>query len=131
MAENPNIIHPLLPLRDIVLFPGMVVPLVVGREKSVLALERAMQDETLIFLVAQREATIEEPTQKDLFTMGTLGKVMQLLRLPEGTVKALVEGKQRARLVGVFDALASEHSCPYARCFFVQPRPTMPICQFH
>jgi ATP-dependent Lon protease len=115
MAENPNIIHPLLPLRDIVLFPGMVVPLVVGREKSVLALERAMQDETLIFLVAQREATIEEPTQKDLFTMGTLGKVMQLLRLPEGTVKALVEGKQRARLVGVFDALASEHSCPYAR----------------
>ena len=115
MTENTSAIYPLLPLRDIVLFPGMVAPLVVGREKSVQALERAMQEDTLIFLVTQREATVEDPTQKDLFTMGTLGKVMQLLRLPEGTVKALVKGKQRARLIGVFDPLTNEHSCTYAR----------------
>ena len=111
MTENTSAIYPLLPLRDIVLFPGMVAPLVVGREKSVQALERAMQEDTLIFLVTQREATVEDPTQKDLFTMGTLGKVMQLLRLPEGTVKALVKGKQRARLIGVFDPLTNEQSC--------------------
>ncbi len=115
MTENASAIHPLLPLRDIVLFPGMVAPLVVGREKSVQALERAMQEDTLIFLVTQREATVEDPSQKDLFTMGTRGKVMQLLRLPEGTVKALVKGKQRARLIGVFDPLTGDNSCTYAR----------------
>ncbi|MDO5673964.1 MAG: endopeptidase La [bacterium] len=115
MTENTSAIYPLLPLRDIVLFPGMVAPLVVGREKSVQALERAMQEESLIFLVTQREATVEDPTQKDLFTMGTLGKVMQLLRLPEGTVKALVKGKERARLIGAFDPLTGDASCTYAR----------------
>ncbi len=115
MTENTSAIYPLLPLRDIVLFPGMVVPLVVGREKSVQALERAMQEDTHVFLVTQREATVEEPAQKDLYTMGTLGKVMQLLRLPEGTVKALVKGKRRARLIGMFDPLTGDKSCTYVR----------------
>ncbi|NLZ16990.1 MAG: endopeptidase La [Desulfobulbaceae bacterium] len=115
MTENASAIYPLLPLRDIVLFPNMVAPLVVGREKSVQALERAMREDSFVFLVTQREATVEDPEQKDLFTMGTLGKVMQLLRLPEGTVKALVKGKRRARLIGVFDSLSGDASCTYAR----------------
>ncbi len=113
MPDDASELYPLLPLRDIVLFPGMVVPLVVGRQKSVLALERAMQEDTLIFLVTQREAGVEEPGQQDLFSMGTLGKVMQLLRLPEGTVKALVQGKERARLLGVVEGMTG--ACSYAR----------------
>lgn len=113
MPDKTPQLYPLLPLRDIVLFPGMVVPLVVGRHKSVLALERAMQEDSSIFLVTQREASVEEPGQQDLFTVGTLGKVMQLLRLPEGTVKALVQGKARARLEEMVEFPVG--SCPCAR----------------
>ncbi|PIE63852.1 MAG: endopeptidase La [Desulfobacterales bacterium] len=90
---------PLMPLRDIVLFPGMVVPLVVGRKKSIQALENAMEKTSLIFLVTQKDAKVDEPDQQHLFTVGTVASVMQLLRLPDGTIKALVEGKQRARML--------------------------------
>ena len=90
--------YPLLPLRDVVVFPNMVVPLFVGRDKSIKALEYAMSKEKEVFLSAQRDAKADSPGQKDIFLFGTLGSVLQLLRLPDGTVKALIEGKQRARI---------------------------------
>ncbi|MFH1135567.1 MAG: endopeptidase La [Pseudomonadota bacterium] len=90
---------PLLPLRDVVVFPHMVVPLFVGREKSINALEHAMNLEKSIFLCAQQEAKIDEPREKDIHAVGAIGSVLQLLRLPDGTVKALVEGKSRGRIV--------------------------------
>src|SRR5947207_11249764 len=95
---------PLLPLRDIVVFPHMVVPLFVGREKSISALEEAMTKNGAaagskeIFLSAQRKAKTNEPVPDDIFTVGTLGTIIQLLRLPDGTVKVLVEGKRRAAI---------------------------------
>ncbi len=92
---------PLMPLRDIVLFPGMVAPLVVGRKKSILALENAMENNSLVFLVTQKESSIDDPEQDDLFTFGTIASVMQLLRLPDGTIKALVEGKSRAHVLSM------------------------------
>ena len=82
---------PILPLRDVVVFPNMVVPLFVGREKSIKALEYAMSHDKEIFLSAQKDATVDNPTEKDIYTFGTLGTVLQLLRLPDGTVKALIE----------------------------------------
>ncbi|WP_028579934.1 endopeptidase La [Desulfogranum japonicum] len=90
--------YPLMPLRDIVLFPGMVAPLVVGRKKSIMALEDTMENRSLIFLVTQKDAKVDDPSQEHLYTVGTLASVMQLLRLPDGTIKALVEGKSRARM---------------------------------
>ncbi|MBU2550048.1 MAG: LON peptidase substrate-binding domain-containing protein, partial [Proteobacteria bacterium] len=84
---------PLLPLRDIVVFPHMVVPLFVGREKSINALEHAMNLEKSIFLCAQKDAKVDDPRERDIQSIGTVGTVLQLLRLPDGTVKALVEGK--------------------------------------
>ncbi len=89
--------YPILPLRDVVVFPNMVVPLFVGREKSIKALEYAMSHDKDIFLAAQKDATVDNPTEKDIYFFGTLGSVLQLLRLPDGTVKALIEGKQRAK----------------------------------
>jgi ATP-dependent Lon protease len=89
---------PLLPLRDIVVFPFMVIPLFVGREKSIAALQQAMATDKEVFLVAQRSAKTNEPTKDDLYETGTLATVMQLLRLPDGTVKVLVEGRKRARI---------------------------------
>ncbi len=86
---------PLLPLRDVVVFPYMIVPLFVGREKSISALESAMKYEKEIFLVAQRNAENDNPSEEDIYTMGTVGSIIQLLRLPDGTVKALVEGQSR------------------------------------
>ncbi len=94
--DDSKIIVPLLPLRDVVVFPYMIVPLFVGREKSINALESAMKQENEIFLVAQKSAQKDEPTENDIYTIGTLGVIIQLLRLPDGTVKALVEGKRRA-----------------------------------
>ncbi|NPV03374.1 MAG: endopeptidase La [Syntrophaceae bacterium] len=94
--EDKKIIVPLLPLRDVVVFPYMIVPLFVGREKSINALESAMKQDNEIFLVAQKSAQKDEPTEEDIYTVGTLGVIIQLLRLPDGTVKALVEGKKRA-----------------------------------
>src|SRR2546421_3854566 len=89
---------PLLPLRDIIVFPHMVVPLFVGREKSIAALEEAMSHEKDILLAAQKKAKTNEPVPDDIFGMGTLGTILQLLRLPDGTVKVLVEGKKRANV---------------------------------
>ncbi|MBS2026837.1 MAG: endopeptidase La [Deltaproteobacteria bacterium] len=89
---------PLLPLRDIIVFPHMVVPLFVGREKSIAALEEAMSKDKDILLCAQKKAKTNEPTAEDIFAIGTLGTIHQLLRLPDGTVKVLVEGKKRARV---------------------------------
>ncbi|MCB9736305.1 MAG: endopeptidase La [Deltaproteobacteria bacterium] len=89
---------PLLPLRDIIVFPYMMVPLFVGRDKSIAALEQAMQGDKEILLSAQKKAKTNDPTAEDIFRVGTLGTIIQLLRLPDGTIKVLVEGKQRARI---------------------------------
>ncbi|MGB3728735.1 MAG: endopeptidase La [Thermodesulfobacteriota bacterium] len=87
---------PLLPLRDVVIFPYMVAPLFVGREKSIRALEEAMKKNKEIFLVSQKYAKNNDPTEKDIYDIGTIGTIVQMLRLPDGTVKVLVEGKGRA-----------------------------------
>ena len=92
-------IYPVLPLRDIVVFPHMIVPLFVGREKSVAALETVMKDDKQILLVAQKNASQDDPTPKDIHAVGVVGSVLQLLKLPDGTVKVLVEGGARARIV--------------------------------
>src|SRR5690349_3119305 len=89
---------PLLPLRDISVVPQMVVPLFVGRQKSIRALEEAMGKQKSILLAAQKDAKTNEPAEDDIYRVGTLGTVVQLLRLPDGTVKVLVEGKKRARI---------------------------------
>ena len=91
-------LYPVLPLRDIVVFPHMIVPLFVGREKSVRALEDVMKDDKQILLVTQKNAAQDEPGQGDLFEVGTIGTVLQLLKLPDGTVKVLVEGGKRATI---------------------------------
>jgi len=93
--------YPVLPLRNIVVFPHMIVPLFVGREKSVRALEEVMKDDKQILLLTQKNATQDDPAAADLYEVGTIGTVLQLLKLPDGTVKVLVEGVQRAR-VGAF-----------------------------
>ncbi|HEX7967276.1 MAG TPA: endopeptidase La [Stellaceae bacterium] len=92
-------LYPVLPLRDIVVFPHMIVPLFVGREKSVRALEDVMKDDKQILLVTQKNAAQDDPTSADIFSVGTIGTVLQLLKLPDGTVKVLVEGGQRARIM--------------------------------
>ena len=97
-SSTPKLHLPLLPLRDVVVFPHLVVPLFVGREKSIKALEYAMSLEKSIFLCTQKEAKIDEPQENDVHLTGTIGTVLQLLRLPDGTVKALVEGKARGRV---------------------------------
>ena len=95
-GEQDN--YPVLPLRDIVVFPHMVVPLFVGREKSVRALEDVMTDDKKILLVTQRDKENDDPTPDDIFEMGTIANVVQLLKLPDGTVKVLVEGIRRVRI---------------------------------
>ena len=94
---------PLLPLRDVVVFPHMVIPLFVGRPKSIKALEIAMESERRIMLVAQKAAAKEEPSASDMFDMGCVATILQLLKLPDGTVKVLVEGVQRAKVTSVLD----------------------------
>src|SRR4030095_13166764 len=91
-------LYPVLPLRDIVVFPHMIVPLFVGREKPVRALEDVMKDDKQILLVTQKNAAQDDPATADIFTVGTVGTVLQLLKLPDGTVKVLVEGRHRARI---------------------------------
>ncbi len=99
MLEIPGgNLYPVLPLRDIVVFPHMIVPLFVGREKSVRALEDVMKDDKQILLVTQKNAAQDDPTPADIYTVGTVGTVLQLLKLPDGTVKVLVEGGQRAAI---------------------------------
>ncbi len=89
---------PLIPLRDIIIFPYMVVPLFVGREKSIRALDAAMAEDKTILLAAQKKARTEDPAPEEIYDIGTLGTILQLLRLPDGTMKVLVEGKRRARI---------------------------------
>ncbi len=96
-------VYPVLPLRDIVVFPHMIVPLFVGREKSVRALEEVMQDDKQILLASQREASEDNPTQDDIYVVGTVANVLQLLKLPDGTVKVLVEGQARASIKSYTD----------------------------
>jgi ATP-dependent Lon protease len=89
---------PVLPLRDVVVYPHMVIPLFVGREKSILALEQAMKVDKQILLLAQKQADVDDPAAKDLYDVGTVATILQLLKLPDGTVKVLVEGVERARV---------------------------------
>ena len=97
-TSTPTETLPVLPLRDIVVFPHMVVPLFVGREKSIKALEEVMREDKRILLVAQRNAGDDEPTAETIYDVGTLAQVLQLLKLPDGTVKVLVEGTERAKV---------------------------------
>ena len=107
MSENVNIqeLSPhsrtvaVLPLRDVVVFPNMVIPLFVGREKSIVALDRAMDSGKEILLLAQKDAADDDPGKDDLYSMGTMASILQLLKLPDGTVKVLVEGGDRTRAV--------------------------------
>ena len=89
---------PVLALRDVVVYPHMVIPLFVGREKSIRCLEAAMEKDKQIFLVAQKDAGVDEPEVDDIFTVGTIATILQLLKLPDGTVKVLVEGNQRGKI---------------------------------
>ncbi|MCB1744957.1 MAG: LON peptidase substrate-binding domain-containing protein, partial [Gammaproteobacteria bacterium] len=89
---------PVLPLRDVVVYPHMVIPLFVGRERSINALERGMSSDKRVLLVAQRDASEDDPKQADIYDIGTVSTILQLLKLPDGTVKVLVEGGQRARI---------------------------------
>ncbi|HEV7292867.1 MAG TPA: LON peptidase substrate-binding domain-containing protein, partial [Devosia sp.] len=106
-------VYPVLPLRDIVVFPGMIVPLFVGREKSVKALEEVMRDDKHILVVTQKNAQDDDPTPEQIYSTGTIATVLQLLKLPDGTVKVLVEGLSRATIdqylqtVDYFEAEAS------------------------
>ena len=95
---------PVLPLRDIVVFPHRIVPLFVGREKSVAALESAMAADKQLFLVAQLDPAEDDPDRDALYDLGVIATAMQLLKLPDGTVRVLVEGAQRARLVALSDS---------------------------
>ena len=92
-------LKPLLPLRDIVIFPSMVVPLFVGREKSIKALQEVMKSDKSIVLVTQKNSEVDDPSSKDLYQYGCLSKVLQLLKLPDGTVKVLVEGEKRIKIL--------------------------------
>jgi ATP-dependent Lon protease len=105
---------PLLPLRDVVVYPQIVQPLFVGREKSIKALEHAMSTDKTVLLVAQKNPTDDEPNASDLYRVGTVASILQLIRLPDGTVKVLVEGISRAEIATInyaeeyFDAQAEE-----------------------
>ncbi|MDO8886391.1 LON peptidase substrate-binding domain-containing protein, partial [Candidatus Oleimmundimicrobium sp.] len=102
MAVETNT-YPVLPLRDMVVFPHMIVPLFVGRDKSVRALEAVMREDKQILLVAQIDHAAEDPGPEGMFEVGVLASVLQLLKLPDGTVKVLVEGKARVSLVRFID----------------------------
>jgi len=103
MKTSAGSIYPVLPLRDIVVFPHMIVPLFVGREKSVQALDDVMRDDKQILLVTQKNAGQDDPAVEDIYRVGTIGTVLQLLKLPDGTVKVLVEGVHRARIKSFTD----------------------------
>lgn len=103
LLPSEAVLLPLLPLRDVVVFPHMVIPLFVGRPRSIKALESAMEAGKNIMLVAQKSASKDDPTPEDLYEIGSLATILQMLKLPDGTVKVLVEGTQRARLISVDD----------------------------
>ena len=117
---RPTIVHgeshsyPVLPLRDIVVFPHMIVPLFVGREKSIRALEEVMKNDALIMLATQKNASDDDPNPDSIYEVGTLASVLQLLKIPDGTVKVLVEGLERARVAEIFRPqriLRSDRGC--------------------
>jgi len=101
---NKNDFFPLLPLRDIVVFPGMIVPLFVGRDRSIKALNEVMKTNKKIVLVTQKNAEVDDPAEKDLYLFGCESKVLQLLKLPDGTVKVLVEGIDRVKIINFRDS---------------------------
>ena len=101
--ELVNTIVPVLPLRDVVVYPHMIIPLFVGRDKSIIALDVAMRDNKQVLLVAQKQAEVDEPEFEDLYLAGTLANIIQLLKLPDGTVKVLVEGSQRCKVDSYFE----------------------------
>ena len=94
---------PLLPLRDIVVFPSMVIPLFVGRDKSITALNETMKQDKKIILVTQKNSEVDDPKKNDIFTYGCESNILQLLKLPDGTVKVLVEGNRRVKIVDFKD----------------------------
>jgi len=108
---NASYVKPLLPLRDIVIFPSMVVPLFVGREKSIKALQEVMKTDKSIVLITQKNSEIDDPTSKDLYQYGCLSKVLQLLKLPDGTVKVLVEGEKRIKILKYNDSENNYLTC--------------------
>src|SRR5512147_1190906 len=103
ITATPPDLYPLLPLRDVVVFPHMVIPLFVGRAKSIKALEAAMEAGKSIVLVAQKSAAKDEPATEDIYRIGSIANILQMLKLPDGTVKVLVEGTQRAKVLRIFD----------------------------
>lgn len=112
VSSLPNeALYPLIPLRDIVIFPAMVTPLFVGRPRSIQALEAANSEQRLIFLTTQKDPKIDDPLQNDLYEIGVIGQIIQLLKLPDGTVKVLIEGKERARII----SLEERPECLYAK----------------
>ncbi len=104
VIEDQMLVAPVLPLRDVVVYPHMVIPLFVGREKSIRALDHAMQNNKQILLVSQKSAEVDDPQEEDINRVGTLSSILQLLKLPDGTVKVLVEGAERARIVQIINA---------------------------
>ena len=102
--KNIDDIYPLLPLRDIVVYPNMIVPLFVGREKSISALEEVMKEDKNLILVAQKDSANENPKKDDIYEIGTVATVLQLLKLPDNTVKVLVEGSSRAKIKRYLDS---------------------------
>ena len=98
IEKPPENVVPVLPLRDVVVYPHMVIPLFVGREKSILALDLAMKADKRIVLIAQKQADVDDPKADDLYRIGTVATILQLLKLPDGTVKVLVEGVERTRI---------------------------------
>jgi len=105
---------PLLPLRDVVVYPQMVVPLFVGREKSIRALDAAMADDKQILLVSQMEAEVDDPSIEGLYNVGTVSTILQMLKLPDGTVKVLVEGGSRATILSMQEVESLEDDEEFA-----------------
>ncbi|MGL5286329.1 MAG: LON peptidase substrate-binding domain-containing protein, partial [Aeromonas sp.] len=103
LERSERIEIPVLPLRDVVVYPHMVIPLFVGREKSIRCLEAAMEHDKKVLLIAQKDASTDDPTVEEMFCVGTVANILQMLKLPDGTVKVLVEGGQRARLERMID----------------------------
>ena len=123
MSDTKNKKFPLLPLRDVIIFPHMVVPLFVGREKSIVALNDATKDNNELFLVTQKDASILNPVRDDVYNIGTVVSIIQMLRLPDNTVKVLIEGKYRAEIID-FYAQEKGYHVNVKRCF---PKVANPI----
>ena len=102
LERSERIEIPVLPLRDVVVYPHMVIPLFVGREKSIRCLEAAMEQDKKVLLVAQKDASTDEPTVEEIFSVGTVANILQMLKLPDGTVKVLVEGADQQHQGGEY-----------------------------